>query len=49
LREHVESVRISGEALVQKGLCVRILFLEGRLVETIDEGIKKLIFLGSHD
>ena len=49
LREHVEGVRISGEALVQKGLCVRVFFLERRLVEAIDEGIKKLIFLGSHD
>jgi hypothetical protein len=49
LREHVQGVRISGEALVQKGLCFGIFFLEGGLVEPIDEGVKKLVFLRSHE
>lgn len=49
LREHVQGVRISGEALVQQGLGVGIFFLEGGLVEAVDEAIKKLIFLGSHE
>jgi hypothetical protein len=49
LREHVERVRVPGKALIEQGLCVRILFLERSLIQAIDEGIKKLFFLGSHE
>jgi hypothetical protein len=49
LGEHVQGVRISGKALVQQGLCIGILFRERSLVQAIDEGAKKLFFLGSQE
>lgn len=49
LRKHVESVRISGETLVQQSLGIRIFFLQRSLVQAIDEGVEKLFFLGSHE
>jgi len=49
LREHVEGIRVSGKALVQQGLGIRIFFCERRLIQAINKGVKKLFFLGSHE
>ena len=49
LRKHVERVRVPGKALVEQGFGVRILLLKRSLIQAINECVKKLFFLGSHD
>ena len=48
LRKHVKRVWISRQALIEQRVGVWILFLKWSLIQAIDEGVKKLFFLGSH-
>ena len=47
LRQHVECIGIRAELLIQQCFGVGILFLKLCLVDALDEGAKKLFFLGS--
>ncbi len=47
LRQHIERIGIRGEFLVQQRIGVGIFFFKLGLVDSLDERIEKLFFLGS--